>query len=54
MDIKQQDTKEYLLDGITYHQLSQKYGVSMATLNKWVLVYQETHNLPHTAKQKNA
>jgi transposase-like protein len=52
MDIRQQAIKEYLVDGMTYHQLSKKYGVSRSTINKWVLVYQETHNLPRTAKQK--
>jgi transposase-like protein len=52
MDIRQQSIKEYLVDGMTYHQLSEKYGVSRSTINKWVLVYQETHNLPRTAKQK--
>lgn len=52
MDIRQQSIKEYLVDGMTYQQLSQKYGVSRSTINKWVLVYQETHNLPRTAKQK--
>lgn len=52
MDIKQQAIKEYLVDGMTYHKLSKKYGVSRSTINKWVLVYQETHNLPRTAKQK--
>ena len=51
MDIKKQAIKEYLVDGMT-HQLSEKYGVSRSTINKWVLVYQETHNLPRTAKQK--
>ena len=52
MDIRQQAIKEYLVDGMTYQQLSLKYGVSRSTINKWVLVYQETHNLPRTAKQK--
>lgn len=52
MDIRQQAIKEYLVDGMTYHQLSKKYGASRSTINKWVLVYQETHNLPRTAKQK--
>ena len=52
MDIREQAIKEYLVDGMTYQQLSQKYGVSRSTINKWVLVYQETHNLPRTAKQK--
>lgn len=52
MDIRQQAVKEYLVDGMTYRQLSEKYGVSRSTINKWVLVYQETHKLPRTAKQK--
>lgn len=52
MDIRQQVIKEYLVEGMTYRQLSEKYGVSRSTINKWVLVYQETHKLPRTAKQK--
>jgi transposase len=52
MDIRQQAIKEYLVEGMTYRQLSEKYGVSRSTINKWVLVYQETHNLSRTAKQK--
>jgi len=28
MDIRQQAIKEYLVDGMTYHQLSKKYGAS--------------------------
>ena len=52
MDIRQQAIKEYLVDGMTYQKLSKKYGVSRSTINKWVLVYQETHKLPRTAKQK--
>lgn len=52
MDIRQQAIKEYLVEGMTYRQLSEKYGVSRSTINKWILVYQETHNLPRTAKQK--
>lgn len=52
MDIRQQAIKEYLVDGMTYRQLSKKYDVSRSTINKWVLVYQETHNIARTAKQK--
>lgn len=52
MDIKEQVIKEYLVDGMTYQRLSEKYGLSRFTINKWVMVYQELHNLPRTAKQK--
>lgn len=52
MDIKAQVIKEYLVDGMTYQRLSEKYGLSRFTINKWVMVYQELHNLPRTAKQK--
>ena len=52
MDIKEQVIKEYLIDGMTYQRLSEKYGLSRFTINKWVMVYQELHNLPRTAKQK--
>ena len=50
MDIREQAIKEYLVDGMTYQQLSEKYGVSWFAINKWVLVYQETHNLPRNAQ----
>jgi transposase-like protein len=52
MDIKAQVIKEYLVDGMTYQRLSEKYGLSRFTICKWVMVYQELHNLPRTAKQK--
>jgi len=52
MNIKEQVIKEYLVDGMTYQRLSEKYGLSRFTINKWVMVYQELHNLPRTAKQK--
>ena len=52
MDIKAQVIKEYLVEGMTYQRLSEKYGLSRFTINKWVMVYQELHNLPRTAKQK--
>ena len=52
MDIRQQVIKGYLVDGMTYRQLSEKYGLSKFTINKWVVVYQELNNLPRTSKQK--
>lgn len=52
MNIKEQVIKEYLVDGMTYQRLSEKYGLTRFTISKWVMVYQELHNLPRTAKQK--
>jgi transposase len=51
MDIQQQAVKEYLLDGVPYRALQEKYGVSRSTINKWVLVYQGIHNIPRSHKQ---
>jgi transposase-like protein len=51
MDIQQQAVKEYLLHGVSYRALAQKYGVSRSTINKWVLVYQGIHNIPRSHKQ---
>ena len=51
MDIKKEAVREYLEDGISYRELSKKYGVSRTTINKWVLVHQGIHDLPRSAKQ---
>lgn len=51
MDIKKECVREYLEDGISYRELSKKYGVSRTTINKWVLVHQGIHNLPRSHKQ---
>lgn len=51
MDIKNQAVREYLEDGISYRELSKKYGVSRTTINKWVLVHQGIYNLPRSHKQ---
>jgi transposase-like protein len=51
MDIQQQAVKEYLLHGVSYRALAEKYGVSRSTINKWVLVYQGIHNIPRSHKQ---
>ncbi len=51
MDIQTQAVKEYLLEGMPYRALAEKYGVSRSTINKWVLVYQGVHNLPRSHKQ---
>ena len=51
MDIRQQAVKEYLIDGIPYRILAEKYGVSRSTINKWVLVHQGVHNIPRSHRQ---
>ena len=51
MDIKQQCITEYLTQGTGYRQLAAKYGVSRTTINKWVMIHQDIHNLPLTQKQ---
>lgn len=37
---KQQIIDDYLLSGLSYRELEQKYGVHRSTLNRWVLDYQ--------------
>ena len=51
MDIKKEAIREYLEEGRSYRELSQKYGVNRTTLNRWVLVHQGIHNLPRCQKQ---
>ena len=51
MDIKKEAVREYLVDGIPYRTLAQKYGVSRSTINKWVLIHQGIHDLPRSHKQ---
>jgi len=51
MDIEQEAVREYLVDGIPYRALAEKYGVSRSTINKWVLVHQGIYNLPRSHKQ---
>ena len=51
MDIKKEAVREYLVDGIPYRTLAQKYGVSRSTINKWVLVHQGIYDLPRSHKQ---
>jgi transposase-like protein len=51
MDIKKEAVREYLEEGKSYRELSEKYGVNRTTLNKWVLVHQGIHNLPRCHKQ---
>ncbi|MBK5271765.1 MAG: transposase [Bacteroidia bacterium] len=51
MDIKKEAVREYLEDGISYRELSKKYGVNRTTINKWVLVHQGIHDLPRSPKQ---
>ena len=53
MDIKNQIIHEYLATGCGYRKLSNKYGVSRATICNWVKVYQGIHNLPPTDLQQN-
>ena len=52
MDIKQQAITEYLTQGTGYRKLAAKYGVSRTTINKWVQVHQDIHNIPPTEKQR--
>lgn len=51
MDIQKEAVREYLVDGIPYRALAEKYGVSRSTINKWVLVHQGIHNIPRSRKQ---
>ena len=51
MDIQKEAVREYLVDGIAYRALAEKYGVSRSTINKWVLVHQGIHNIPRSHKQ---
>ncbi len=51
MDIKKEAVREYLVDGIPYRALAEKYGVSRSTINKWVLVHQGIHDLARSHKQ---
>lgn len=51
MDIKKQAVQEYLTQGFTYRQLTNKYGVSRSTINTWVLVHQGINDLPRSKRQ---
>jgi len=51
MDIKKEAVREYLVNGISYRALAEKYGVSRSTINKWVLIHQGIHDLPRSRKQ---
>ena len=51
MDIRKEAVREYLVDGIPYRALAEKYGVNRTTINKWVLVHQGIHNIPRSHKQ---
>jgi transposase-like protein len=51
MNIQKQAVNEYLTKGYTYRQLSEKYGVSRCTINRWVLVHQAIHGLPRSNRQ---
>lgn len=53
MDIKKEAVREYLVDGIPYRTLAEKYGVSRSTINKWVLVHQGIYNIPRSHKQSS-
>lgn len=52
MDIKLLFITEYLTQGTGYRQLAVKYGVSLTTINKWVMIHQGIHNLPVTQRQQ--
>src|SRR5215210_1160674 len=51
MDIQKEAVREYLVDGIPYRALAEKYGISRSTINKWVLVHQGIHNIPRSHAQ---
>ncbi len=51
MDIRKEAVREYLTDGIPYRVLAKKYGVNRTTINRWVLVHQEVHQIPRSKKQ---
>jgi transposase-like protein len=52
MDLKTQIIQEYLTQGGGFRKLAEKYGISLTTICKWVLIHQGIHNLPPTEKQK--
>ena len=52
MDLKDRIIQEYLATGCGYRQLAAKYGISRTVISRWVLVYQEVHNLPATELQR--
>ena len=51
MDIQKEAVREYLVDGIPYRALAEKYGISRSTINKWVLVHQGIDNIPRSHAQ---
>ena len=52
MDLRDQIIQEYLATGCGYRQLAAKYGISRTVISRWVLIYQEVHNLPATDLQR--
>lgn len=55
MNLKDQIIQEYLNTGCGYRKLESKYGIGRTTICKWVMVYQEVHNLqPTNLQQKHA
>ena len=51
MDIRKEAVREYLEEGMSYRALGKKYGVNRTTINRWVLVYQDIHDIPRSHKQ---
>ena len=51
MDIRKEAVREYLEEGMSYRALGKKYGVNRTTINRWVLVHQDIHNIPRSHKQ---
>ncbi len=51
MYIKKEAVREYLVNGIPYRALAKKHEVSRSTINKWVLVLHDIHNIPRSHKQ---
>ena len=52
MDLKTQIIQEYLMQGVGFRRLAEKYGISRTTICKWVAIHQGIHNLPPTEKQQ--
>ena len=52
MDLKEQIIQEYLMQGVGFRKLAEKYGISRTSICKWVMIHQGIHNLPPTDKQQ--
>jgi transposase-like protein len=52
MDLKSQIIYEYLTQQVGYRQLENKYGIAKSIICRWVVDYQDIHNLPRADKQQ--